>query len=1057
MKLRDVVGVILVILMVLWDIPGEVMAAAGDDTASVVLSVVPTLECIGVISGFSGDNNRNNNATLEYREAGAVSWRSAPPLYGDRDNREYRGSIFWLQPNTEYEVRVSYTDADGVSGSPVTKTVKTRNDNPPSNGNTYYVATTGSDSNPGTQSQPFRTIQKAANVVSAGDTVLVRGGTYSETVTLARSGTVDNYITFKPFGTESVILEGNRALGNLFVINGTNYLRIKGFTLQNTSSAPIQVSSANGIIIEDNTFNRPSLTDTDTSGAIRLDGGAQNSLIQRNSFYINGGVTNAVFGVACWRAGGGHVFRNNLVTSSDGSLRDAWGGGPEDEVGYSQDNDLYNNTIFGAQDDGLQPEGGNINIRIWGNRIESCFLGIAVCPTLRGPAYIFRNVILNSSSGEYKLGDDSYGRIYLYHNTYYTSLGADGYFQTNAGLGNIVSRNNIVQAGRYVFEMGGSNLDFDYDTLLTTDATRFIKWTNDIKYESLSAFRAATGQEVHGLQAEAQFVDVAGGNLTLRSSSPCIDAGVVLAGFNDASSPWPYRGAAPDIGAYEYDSGATNRAPVLDPIGNKSVTVGSLLQFTISASDPDGNPLTYSASNLPAGASFNTSNRTFSWTPSQAGSYTNIHFEVSDGLLSDSEDITITVNVANRAPVLDPIGNKSVTVGSLLQFTISASDPDGNPLTYSASNLPAGASFNTSNRTFSWTPSQAGSYTNIHFEVSDGSLSDSEDITITVNVANRAPVLDPIGNKSVTVGSLLQFTISASDPDGNPLTYSASNLPAGASFNTSNRTFSWTPSQAGSYTNIHFEVSDGSLSDSEDITITVNVANRAPPQLQGIFVSNISTSSAVIYWTTDEPSTSQVAYWDSVSVLSPLDGRLVINHEVSLTGLAPGTKYHYRVMSRDQDGNLAISTEYEFTTALVSSAFLLSELRITPREADIGEEITISVLVTNNKSYKGTAEVIWRIGGEIEARMVVVLLAQTSRRLTYTTAKYTTGEFSVDVNGVTGSFLVREATSAGTRINIIGWKILATIISATLCIVLAVASLILYLRHSLLKHHTRDR
>ena len=51
----------------------------------------------------------------------------------------------------------------------------------------YYVATNGNDANPGTLSQPWRTIQKAANTVSAGDTVYIREGTYNEYVTMKTS------------------------------------------------------------------------------------------------------------------------------------------------------------------------------------------------------------------------------------------------------------------------------------------------------------------------------------------------------------------------------------------------------------------------------------------------------------------------------------------------------------------------------------------------------------------------------------------------------------------------------------------------------------------------------------------------------------------------------------------------------------------------------------------------------------------------------------------------------------------------------------------------------
>jgi hypothetical protein len=96
----------------------------------------------------------------------------------------------------------------------------------------------------------------------------------------------------------------------------------------------------------------------------------------------------------------------------------------------------------------------------------------------------------------------------------------------------------------------------------------------------------------------------------------------------------------------------TNGPPVLGPVGDKSVDEGARLGFTISATDPDDDALTYSVSNLPEGASFDTQTRTFSWIPSsgQAGTYPDIHFEVSDRSLTDSEDITITV----KAPPVQP-------------------------------------------------------------------------------------------------------------------------------------------------------------------------------------------------------------------------------------------------------------------------------------------------------------------------------------------------------------------------------------------------------------------
>ena len=88
--------------------------------------------------------------------------------------------------------------------------------------------------------------------------------------------------------------------------------------------------------------------------------------------------------------------------------------------------------------------------------------------------------------------------------------------------------------------------------------------------------------------------------------------------------------------------------------------------------------------------------------------------------------------------------------------------------------------------------------------------------------ANQAPVLNPIGNKTVTADQTLSFTVSASDPDGTTPSLSASGLPTGAVFNTGTGQFSWTPTPAdvGNH-QVTFIASDGSLTDSETITSTV--------------------------------------------------------------------------------------------------------------------------------------------------------------------------------------------------------------------------------------------
>ncbi len=281
-----------------------------------------------------------------------------------------------------------------------------------------------------------------------------------------------------------------------------------------------------------------------------------------------------------------------------------------------------------------------------------------------------------------------------------------------------------------------------------------------------------------------------------------------------------------------------NLAPVLDPIGSKTVDEGNLLTFTATATDADipVQVLTFSLSGaVPAGASI-TSDGVFTWTPIAAGDYA-FDVVVSDGSLTDSETITVRVNELNVAPVLDPIGDKTVDEMTLLAFTATATDANipAQTLTFSLSGAPAGASM-TSSGVFTWTPSEAqgpGDYT-FDVVVSDGSLTDSETITVHVNEVNVAPVLDPIGGKTVTVESLLTFTATATDADipAQTLAFSLIGAPAGASI-TAGGVFSWTPSALGDYT-FDVVVSDGSLSDSETITVSVVATPNTAPVLDPI-------------------------------------------------------------------------------------------------------------------------------------------------------------------------------------------------------------------------------
>lgn len=357
-------------------------------------------------------------------------------------------------------------------------------------------------------------------------------------------------------------------------------------------------------------------------------------------------------------------------------------------------------------------------------------------------------------------------------------------------------------------------------------------------------------------------------------------------------------------------------APALNPIGAKSVIEGQLLSFTISGSDADNDALTFSASGVPSGASFDASTRTFTWSPvfTQAGAYS-VTFTVSDGSSTASEIVVITVvDAGNQAPVLASIGNKVVTEGQLLSFTLSAGDPDGTTsFTYTASGMPQGA--NLAGNTFAWTPSftQAGTYS-VTFFASDGSAQDSETIMITVNEAgNQAPTLNVVSPQTITENQLLTFTLSGTDPDGTTtFTFSGSNIPSGAVFDPSTGVFTWTPSftQAGTYTPT-FTIGDGSLTNSKVVTINVVEAGNQPPILT-VSDQIVNEGSALVF--TVSPSDVDSPSLSAVTASNLPQGAAFANNEFRWTP-GPTQGGVYDVSFSVNDGQLAVTRIIRITVS----------------------------------------------------------------------------------------------------------------------------------------------
>ena len=297
---------------------------------------------------------------------------------------------------------------------------------------------------------------------------------------------------------------------------------------------------------------------------------------------------------------------------------------------------------------------------------------------------------------------------------------------------------------------------------------------------------------------------------------------------------------------------AQDRAPTVTAPAIRNACENALLTFTVGASDPDGDAiasLTAAGSVITAGASFtvgagNTSG-TLSWTPTftSAGSY-GVTFTAANTLTGSASTSILVGNSCDRAPVVTAPATATFCIGQPGSLTVTAVDPDGEAitsLTATGTAITAGATFaksvsNTSG-TLSWTPAAGGSFS-ATFTASN-TLTGSASTSIAVPVGSPSPFVSAPPAVSGPEGSLIAFTVTASDPDGPSvasLTASGTAITAGATFTASpsgccgfSGTFDWTPgfTQAGTYS-VTFTATNTSCPGSASTSITITDCTRTP-------------------------------------------------------------------------------------------------------------------------------------------------------------------------------------------------------------------------------------
>jgi len=332
-----------------------------------------------------------------------------------------------------------------------------------------------------------------------------------------------------------------------------------------------------------------------------------------------------------------------------------------------------------------------------------------------------------------------------------------------------------------------------------------------------------------------------------------------------------------------------------------SVVVGLGYYFKPTASDSDGNTLTFSIANKPGWASFSTSTGTLSGAPysNHVGTYSGITISVSDGTTRVSLpafSIVVRAN-SNQSPVVSGTPVTTAKVGTAYAFQPSGRDPEGKALIWSVRNKPSWATFSGSTGRLSGTPTTTGTYSSIIITASDGvTITALPTFSITVSgtstTTNSAPTITGTPSLSARVGQAYSFVPTARDANGDPLTFSIANKPSWATFSTTTGQLAGTPSATGTFSGITIGVTDGKST----------AVKLAPFAITVSSATSGGTGSASLRWTPPTRNTDgstltnlagyKILYGTSASSLSKTI--TVANPGVSsyvVDNLASGTWY----------------------------------------------------------------------------------------------------------------------------------------------------------------------
>ena len=480
---------------------------------NVRLNVAP-FEVVPLFNACSFYFKSSNRPGLSvfYRRAGAAWLKAFQPVYVNEDDM-YRGSIVDLDEDTPYELKITAGNGDVLA------------------------------------QQACRTWRSQVPIVK---TIVLDETTFTGRLSVKESGSPDGWIRIT--GKKGFVLRNDRT-EPLIELYRVKYVLLEGLTLRGGLKDAISIRKCEQVRVVNcdiagwgrigtQRFDRDGKYYTERGGAINWDSAilvskSVGTVVER--CYIHDPVSTANSWYYSHPAGpqavGMDKSRSTVVRYSDfiGSDEHRWNDAIEGagnfhlDGGFNRDGDIYGNLMCFANDDALEIDGGQTNVRVFLNKFEGCLCGVSIQGCMSGPSYVFRNLLVNMGDERGLAGQtiktSSYANgpsavSFIFGNTCY---GRSGDLNLPHNL-RIVAKNNIFAGRRAIAGRQRSpQSECDYNLLSTGEP----------------------GDEEHGILGKPGFVDADAGLFALSKTSDAVGHGVPIGNFAPGDNSRIDMGAIP--------------------------------------------------------------------------------------------------------------------------------------------------------------------------------------------------------------------------------------------------------------------------------------------------------------------------------------------------------------------------------------------------------------------------------------------------------------------------------------------------------------------------------